>query len=386
MAGSNFCCKFGLLFSLFYIAHVSQAQPALVSPIVVEEQLLWLAGTAGVGFYRIPLLSYTPQGSLIAVCEARKEGYADFGPKFLAIRRSTDKGLTWGSMDYVLDDGSFYDGISLGAIVVDDETGSVFIMYSHCPHYDHCTVSTTYLVESTDDGKTWGEPRNISVQVGTMMFAPGPGYGIQKKYEPHVGRLIVCGHSTLRGDGMFCLLSDDHGLNWRYGGMLRGIPYNQAKKGGDFMPDECQPIELPDGTVEVNIRNEGGYHCSCRMKVRSFDGGETFPLEHLTFDEALIEPAVAAGLYYNNGVMFFSNPASTNSRSNLTLRWSYDSGTSWKDALQVWAQPSGYSTMTMLNSDPQDGEYLYMLYEKGRINQTSYEMLSFTRISLYGFN
>nr|AAP78738.1 neuraminidase-like 1 [Branchiostoma floridae] len=63
-----------------------------VAPIVVEEQLLWLAGTAGVGYYRIPLLSYTPQGSLIAVCEARKEGYADFGPKFLAIRRSTDKG------------------------------------------------------------------------------------------------------------------------------------------------------------------------------------------------------------------------------------------------------------------------------------------------------
>ncbi|XP_019643188.1 PREDICTED: sialidase-1-like [Branchiostoma belcheri] len=289
-------------------------------------------------------------------------------------------------MGYVLDDGSFYDGISLGAIVVDDETESVFIIYSHCAHYDDCTTSTTYLVESTDDGKTWGAPRNISVQVGTMMFAPGPGYGIQKKYEPHVGRLVVCGHSTINGAGMFCLLSDDHGQNWRYGGRLLGIPYNVKKKGRDFMPDESQPIELPDGTIEVNIRNNRGYHCHCRMKARSMDGGETFPLEHVTFDEALIEPAVAAGLYYSNGVMYFSNPASTNSRTNMTLRWSYDGGTSWKDALQVWAQPSGYSTMTMLKSEPQDSEYLYMLYEKGPVNKTAYEMLSFTRISLYGLN
>ena len=63
---------------------------------------------------------------------------------------------------------------------------------------------------------------------------------LQKKYAPHKGRLVVCGHSTLAGDGLFCLLSDDHGKTWRWGGAIKSIPYNLAKKTGDFMPDENQ--------------------------------------------------------------------------------------------------------------------------------------------------
>ncbi len=65
---------------------------------------------------------------------------------------------------------------------------------------------------------------------------------LQKRYAPHKHRLIICGHRNinLQGDGMFCLLSDDHGKTWKYGGGLYSIPYNILRVSGDFTPDECQ--------------------------------------------------------------------------------------------------------------------------------------------------
>ncbi|XP_078146692.1 sialidase-1 [Centroberyx gerrardi] len=355
-----------------------------IEPLLYDEQLLWGSGWAEVNTYRIPLLTFTPTGSLLAFAEARKESSRDIGTKFIAVRRSTDKGATWSPISFIENDGVRVDGMNLGAVVVDEETRSVILVYSMCFHKYQCSPSSTMMMESKDDGVSWTAPKNLSIQLGVRSFAPGPGFGIQKRYMPHKGRLVVCGHGKVDMDGVFCILSDDHGKNWRNGAELKSIPYKQEKKQLDFVPDECQPFEMRDGSIVINVRNQNNYHCRCRIVVRSLDGGETLPIEQVSFDHALVDPVVAAGALQKEGVLYFTNPASTEHRVNLTLRWSLTNGTTWEEnAVQIWAGASGYSCMTSLDSgSAEDKKYIYIIYEKGHKDYD--ETISFAKVHLYG--
>lgn len=69
---------------------------------------------------------------------------------------------------------------------------------------------------------------------------------------------------------------------------------------------------------------------------------------------------------------------------NLTLRWSLTNGKTWEDeCTQIWAGPSGYSSMTSLNGDSaEDRKLLFIIYEKGHKDYD--ETISFVKIHLYG--
>ncbi|KAF0024350.1 hypothetical protein F2P81_023152 [Scophthalmus maximus] len=293
-------------------------------------------------------------------------------------------GITWSPTSFIVDDVGNPDGLNLGSVVVDEVARKVILIYSLCFHLFHCSPASTMLVESRDDGLSWSAPRNLSVQLGVKNFAPGPGYGIQKRYNPGIERLVVCGHGTIEGDGVFCILSDDHGQNWRNGAALKSIPYNQEKRQNDFNPDECQPVEMPDGSILINVRNQYNYHCRCRIVTRSYDGGMTLPIDHLFFDYELVDPVVAAGALQKDGLLYFTNPSNEQHRVNLTLRWSLTSGKSWESkALQIWPGASGYSSMTSLDtSSVEDQKHIYIIYEKG--NKDIDETISFAKIHLRG--
>ena len=140
--------------------------------------------------------------------------------------------------------------------------------------------------------------------------------GIQKKYDPHRGRLVACGHiEPLTVDGVFCIYSDDHGTTWKLGEPELGIPYNETKTSGDFLPDETTIVELPNGDIMANSRNQNYFHCRCRFTLISKNGGQSFDRKLIRMNEQLLDSACHAGLaIYNDQLLLFTNPNSTTTR------------------------------------------------------------------------
>jgi len=103
----------------------------------------------------------------------------------------------------------------------------------------------------------------------------------------------------------------------------------------------------------LNMRN---YDQSVRARQVCFsdDGGITWKDQR--HDEALIEPICQASIrryrwasIAQPGVILFSNPASTEGRNKLTIRASYDGGTTWKHSRLLHEGGSAYSCLCVLD-------------------------------------
>ncbi|XP_070538735.1 sialidase-1-like [Ptychodera flava] len=375
MAKSVVYASFAFTCSLSLVITVSVA----LSPVVIEKQILWQSGREGeIAYYRTPMLTNTPTGDILAFAGSRKYSSSDKVQKIATMRRSRDHGSTWDPTLFVVQDlGPGTDYFNFGTITVDYVANSLVFLYCHCPH-NVCTDSlpTLFMMRSFDWGYSWGKAVNLSKanpDFYNFPYCPGPGYGIQKRLEPHKGRLISCGHRIGAFRAMHCLVSDDHGDTWKIAGTVPTIPYGQSHKTGDFEMDESTIVELPDGSLLLNSRNQYHYHCRCRIIARSHDGGNSFPFEEISMDATLIDPACAGSLLLHNDIMFFSNPANPSKRVNMTVRWSEDYGKTWAGALVVDPGDSEYSCLSSV-----DDNHIGLLYEKG-----GYEEMAFAKIRIH---
>ena len=294
--------------------------------------------------YRIPALVRTAAGTLIAVAEARTTRL-DCTYKWLAFRRSTDNGTTWSPPAEIFGRALRAPQGAGNPVLVFDATTRTIILHGAVNAPGQCNpVAWTFQVtDGGSDGRTWGAPVNISAFLGPWAGAtPGPGTGAQvPPGAPHAGRLLVPAHfGAYKFDVVW--YSDDHGATWTVAAPpLPGL-------------DEVAVAALPNGTLLLNARTDHlNASCACRAVSASHDGGATWELP-LRFDATLIEPVCQGSLTVlaplrsagGGAALFFSNPASTTERVDLTVRRSDDGGGSWPRAQLLAAEPGdGYSCM-----------------------------------------
>lgn len=326
---------------------------------------LFVSGTDNYDNYRIPAVIVTPRGTVLAFCEGRSKD-SDTGDINMLLKRSFDNGNTWQPMQIVWDDDSNTCGNPCP--VVDRETGVIWLLLTHNPGKDHqkqiqlgtsTGTRTIWVTKSTDEGATWSEPVDITETTKKpdgAFCGTGPGIGIQLTtgrlvipcYDNEVG---VVGEKWYSGPWpSYIIYSDDHGETWEMGSST--VDYGA----------ECQVVELINGTLLLNIRDQ---NINKRGIATSGDSGLAW--SNVTFDDTLIDPHCQASIirftdekHHDKNRILFSNPASITKREKMTVRLSYDECNSWPVSKLINPGLSAYSCLTVLN----DGS-IACLYECG---------------------
>ncbi|MEU0949460.1 sialidase family protein [Streptomyces canus] len=350
------------------------AQP-LASARALEQQILFKAGRdPGYACFRIPAIVRTAAGTLLAFAEGRVLNCGDASDIDIVLKRSTDGGRTWGPLQVVSEGAGDTHGNP--APLVDRGTGRVLLAETYNPGRTdggNCRAPcerTPHLQYSEDDGRTWSAPRDLSDELlaaqRTSWYATGPVHGIQLGQGPHAGRLVF-GVNTETWDGSrvtanhaALVVSDDGGEHWRVG----ATDSWPVAADGTFRqkPSEVTLTERADGSVLVSGREQDGTDLGHRTQAVSVDGGDSFDAPFRALPD-LYAPQVQCATLGLGARLLLSCPADPDRRRTMTIRSSYDGGTTWDTpdrATVVTTDWSGYSDMA-----PVDEDTVGLLYEGG---------------------
>lgn len=303
---------------------------ALAATQVHDQIKLFDGGTDGYHSFRIPSLIRTTNGTLIAFAEGRMSNNKDYGNINVVYKRSTNNGATWSAMGEVV-------GIGPGTwgnptAVVDQSNGRVWLFMSWNDG-DHNQFGTdgfqkidawgdrkVYVSYSDNHGVSWSEPDDLTATLLPSNYkwdAMGPGVGIQKNKTGATGRLVI----PAIGRNIY---SDDHGQNWSY----QLIPTGTS---------EGTVLEKLNGSL---IRNDRAVSAQWELsKRRRISVGTITSFPAWTSHDDLLDPACQASvLRYTdspNRIMFL-NSASTETRTKMRVRISYDEGVTWPISRRVF--------------------------------------------------
>ena len=319
----------------------------------------------GVDSYRIPCLVTTKSGALVAAYDIRWNTYYDLQADIdIGVQRSTDGGKTWSKMKVAMDMGEYgglpkdQNGTGDPCVLVDDRTGNIFIfaiwshglegqasIFSSKTGLDPTDVAQMVMVKSTDDGRTWSAPVNLTPQVKDPAWATifqGPGNGITMSDGTLVVPIQAWDKDKMPSGGI--MYSKDGGETWTVSEMAV-----------DHVCED-QVVEVSPGVLMLNMRNFGSKDRTRKVYLTS-DLGRTWTAH--ASNDVLEEPVCQASLIKAGGdVLLFFNPASTSARNMFTIKASTDKGETWPHALLLDEEGGwGYSCMTMI--DPQTVGVLY---------------------------
>jgi sialidase-1 len=289
---------------------------------------LFNGGDGAYHSYRIPSLIRTTKGTMLAVCEGRKNSSADYGDIDVVCRRLLSGASSWETTRHIIAGGNTGDTDTWGnpTLVVNQVDGKIwlFMSWNDRNHsqggagglspinaWGQRRVYACYST-ATQDGSAWSAPVDMTATLLPSNYAwdgMGPGIGIQKTQTPNINRMII----PAIGRNIY---SDDNGVTWNYSLLPAGGSNSEATI-----------AELKNGTLMRNDRPTNSYY----RKVSSGQIGNW--TQAFTDDTSLPDPRCEASIFRYNmpapNRIFFLNSNSQTQRRVPYIRITYDEGGTW---------------------------------------------------------
>jgi sialidase-1 len=330
---------------------------------------VFVSGTEGYKSFRIPAIIKAPNDDLLAFCEGRVNGSGDFGNIKIVLKRSSNNGKTWTPLQIVASNDSLQAGNPAPVADLTDPRfpqGRIFLFYNTGNGHEgelrkgkgHRDV---LFKTSTDNGKTWSDPVDITTQVNRInqpqvnpawnfkedwrTYANTPGHALQFEHGKYKGRIYVAANhssgdakSELRDYQAHGYYTDDHSATFH---LSETVPFEGS--------NESTAAQLTNNSLIMNSRNQTGKY---RVVSMSKNGGETWDTTYV--DHHLPDPICEGsllniGIKHRKSVLAFCNNDDTSSRDSLTLRISFDEGKSWKKKFLIEPKNTGYSDIVKIS-------------------------------------
>ncbi|MFD2903145.1 sialidase family protein [Sphingobacterium anhuiense] len=382
--------KLFLTFSILLSSTMLQAQ----------ETTVFKSGDDGYKSYRIPAIVKDKSNNLIAFSEGRVEHAGDYGNVDIVYKISSDNGKTWGPLQIAVDQDKLQAGNPAPIVDLLDPQypkGRIFLFYNTGNNHEGDVrkgngIRECWYITSTDGGKTWAAPTNITTSVHRpnqpafnpsytfkedwRTYANTPGHALQFDSGKYKGRIYIpANHSEgdpkPAGKDYFAhsYYSDDHGKTFKIGNTI-------SFEGGN----ETMAAQISETGLYMNTRNQQG---NVRNRIVSYsnDGGATW--DTTFYDKNLPDPVnQGSTLSWKKGknyILAVCNAASQKDRDNLTLRISKDQGKTWYFNHVVAKAPAGYKDSYAAYSDIIliNNKKIGVLYEKD-----NYETIVFDTVSI----
>lgn len=329
---------------------VKEGNPEGAREILLKRVLVLAPGDYGSKNYRIPAIITADDGALVALTDKRKYNSTDLPEDIDVIaQRSTDNGKTWSDPVTIAKGQGRNKGFG-DASIIKTNSGKLVALFVGGVGLWNSTAQNPqghFISVSTDNGKTWSKPREITDQ----LYGAGCADPVRKTWQASFfssgrgltlrdGRImaVMVVRESLKSNKLnnYIAYSDDEGKTWKVS--------EKAMDGGD----EAKVVELNDGSILLSSRTRGN-----RLWAKSTDGGITWGPKHAwseiwgnDCDADVIRYTSTLDGYAKNRLLH-TLPNAKN-RTNVSMWVSYDEGKTWPVKKTICKGESAYSSITIL--------------------------------------
>ena len=329
-----------------------------ISTVYSQDKVpVFVSGKEGYASFRIPSLIQLPNKKILAFAEGRVNGAADFGHVNIVMKTSMDGGEHWSELTKLVSFGNLQAGNAAPVVDLMDvmyPQGKIFLFYNTGNVNERQLregkgIREVWYISSTDEGKSWSTPVNITSQVhfpngeidgrvyhnkeDWRTYANTPGHATQSLEGKYKGRIFIAANHSVgppknnfkdyQAHGYF---TDDHGKTFQVSNSLQLEGSNEATA-----------AFISKDRLIMNARNQQG-NTKTRIVAYSNDGGAHF--EEAFYENQLPDP-ICEGVILNIGfkrgkaVLAFVNASDIIYRNNLSLQISFDEGLHWEKKVMI---------------------------------------------------